>query len=113
METIALTRSFGHVKVHLFTEFDSLGITCGICPSSPILYKSSSQEFLPAWEKAKGYGPEKGIVLWFCPGCLQIFKGWHNITASLQYPLGSLEMWVAIWLGLQLGDVSIDIKPNP
>lgn len=113
METIALTRSFGHVKVHLFTEFDSLGITCGICPSSPLLYRSSSQEFLPAWEKAKGHGPEKGNVLWFCHECLQIFKGWHNNIVSLEFTRESLETWVAIWLELPLGDISIDVELNP
>lgn len=113
METVALTRSFGHVKVHLFTEFDSLGITCGICPSSPLLSRCSDQWFLPDWEKAFGYGPEKGTVLWFCPKCQQTFKGWHNNIVSLQYPLESLEMWVRIWLELPLGDVSIEVELNP
>lgn len=113
MEPVALTRSFGHVRVHLFTEFDSLGITCGICPSSPLLSICSDQGSLPDWEKAKGYGPEQGTVLWFCPKCQQTFKGWPNNIVSLQFNLESLDAWVAIWLGLQLVDVSINVELNP
>lgn len=113
MEPVALTRSFGHVKVYLFTEFDSLGITCGICPSSPLLSRCSAQGSFPDWEKAKGYGPEQGNVLWSCPKCQQTFKGWPNNIVSLDFTRESLETWVAVWLDLQLGDVSIDVELNP
>lgn len=113
MEPVALTRAFGHVRVYLFTEFDRLGITCGICPSSPLLSRCFDQGSLPAWEKARGYGPEIGNVLWFCPKCQQTFKGWSNNIVSLEFSPDTLATWVAVWLGLQLVDVSIEVELNP
>jgi len=113
MEPVALTRSFGHVKVYLFTEINSLGITCGICPSSSLLSRCSDQGSLLDWEKAYGYGPEIGTVLWFCPKCQQTFMGWNNNIVPLEFSPDSLATWVAIWLGLQLVDVSIEVELNP
>lgn len=113
MEPVALTRSFGHVRIFLFTEIDSLGVTCGICPSSPLLSRYFDQESLSDWEKAKGYGPETGTVLWLCPKCQQTFIGWPNNIVSLEFSPKSLETWVAIWLGLPLSDISIDVELIP